>query len=109
VTEEKDSSELYARKHVPWISFANIPNGTTVDTSSNLGFADFPSDPCQCDALPTVAFVVLNLANDMHNGPTTDPILAPFAVRNSGFFPVPAYFSNRVSTPVQSKETPLTM
>ena len=56
---------LYARKHVPWISFSNIPNGTTVATSSNLRFQDFPSD---YSALPTIAFVIPNLVNDMHNG-----------------------------------------
>lgn len=28
----------YARKHVPWIAFSNIPNGTTQHTSSNLRF-----------------------------------------------------------------------
>jgi phospholipase C len=56
---------IYGRKHVPWISFASIPNGTTVETSSNLRFADFPSDYA---ALPTVAFVIPNLNHDMHNG-----------------------------------------
>jgi phosphatidylinositol-3-phosphatase len=56
---------IYARKHVPWISFANVPNGTTVATSSNLRFADFPSD---YNVLPTVAFVIRNLNHDMHNG-----------------------------------------
>jgi hypothetical protein len=55
---------VYGRKHVPWISFANVPNGTTIDTSSNLRFADFPSDYA---ALPTVAFVIPNLNHDMHN------------------------------------------
>ncbi len=55
---------IYARKHVPWASFANVPNGTTAATSSNLRFADFPSDYTQ---LPTVAFVIPNLHNDMHN------------------------------------------
>ena len=49
---------IYARKHVPWISFANVPNGTTIETSSNLRFADFPSDYAM---LPTVAFVIPNL------------------------------------------------
>jgi hypothetical protein len=56
---------VYGRKHVPWISFANVPNGTTIETSSNLRFADFPSDYAK---LPTVAIVVPNLENDMHNG-----------------------------------------
>jgi hypothetical protein len=64
---------VYARKHVPWISFANVPNGTTVDTSSNLRFADFPSDFSQ---LPTVSIVVPNLVNDMHNGQPADSIPA---------------------------------
>lgn len=56
---------LYARKHVPWISFSNIPNGTKVSNSSNLRFADFPKDFTK---LPTVAFVIPNLDHDMHNG-----------------------------------------
>ena len=64
---------IYARKHVPWISFANVPNGMTVETSSNLRFEDFPSD---YDTLPTVAFVIPNLENDMHNGDPSDSIPA---------------------------------
>ncbi|MGH7064669.1 MAG: alkaline phosphatase family protein [Stellaceae bacterium] len=64
---------LYGRKHVPWISFANVPNGTTADTSSNLRFADFPSDYTK---LPTVAFVVPDLDHDMHNGAPKDSIPA---------------------------------
>jgi phosphatidylinositol-3-phosphatase len=58
-------SGLYARKHVPWISFSNVPNGTSVETSANLRFADFPA---KFSDLPTVAFVIPNLVNDMHNG-----------------------------------------
>ena len=56
---------LYARKHVPWISFSNIPDGKTAATSSNLRFKDFPAD---FKDLPTVSFVIPNLVNDMHNG-----------------------------------------
>ena len=67
---------LYARKHVPWISFANIPNGKTLTTSSNIRYADFPSDPSQYHTLPTVAFVIPNLINDMHDGPITESIPA---------------------------------
>jgi phosphatidylinositol-3-phosphatase len=59
------SHRSYARKHVPWISFSNVPNGKTVDTSSNLRFADFPSD---YKKLPTVCFVIPDLDHDMHNG-----------------------------------------
>lgn len=55
----------YARKHAPWVSFSNVPNGTTVADSSNLRFEDFPSDYSK---LPAVAFVVPNLDHDMHDG-----------------------------------------
>lgn len=55
----------YARKHVPWVSFANIPHGNTVETSSNLQFKQFPKD---FSKLPTVSFVIPNLIHDMHNG-----------------------------------------
>jgi acid phosphatase len=64
---------VYGRKHVPWISFAKIPNGTTVETSSNLRFADFPADYAR---LPTVAFVIPDLDHDMHNGKPEDSIPA---------------------------------
>ena len=64
----------YARKHVPWVSFANVPNGTTAATSSNLRFEDFPTDPAKFSSLPTVAIVVPNLMNDMHNGAARDSI-----------------------------------
>ncbi|VAW28731.1 Acid phosphatase [hydrothermal vent metagenome] len=55
----------YARKHVPWVSFSNVPNGTSVESSSNLQFKQFPKD---FNKLPTVSFVVPNLIHDMHNG-----------------------------------------
>ena len=64
---------VYGRKHVPWISFANVPNGTTVETSSNLRFADFPRDYTR---LPTVAFVIPDLDHDMHNGTAKDSVPA---------------------------------
>ncbi len=64
---------VYGRKHVPWISFANVPNGTTIDTSSNLRFKDFPSDYTK---LPTVAFVIPNLNHDMHNRQAAESIPA---------------------------------
>jgi hypothetical protein len=62
----------YARKHVPWISFGNIPQGTNPDSSTNLQFAQFPSD---FSKLPTVAVVVPNLINDMHD-PGNHPEIA---------------------------------
>jgi phosphatidylinositol-3-phosphatase len=65
---------LYARKHVPWISFSNVPNGKTVADSSNLRFPeDFPSD---YNALPTVSFVIPNLINDMHDGAVPASVVA---------------------------------
>lgn len=67
---------LYARKHVPWISFCTVPNGATVETSSNLRFADFPSAPSQYAALPTVSFVIPNLIDDMHDGPLSSSVPA---------------------------------
>ena len=64
---------LYARKHVPWISFSNLPNGTTPANSSNLRFQDFPQDYSR---LPTVCFVIPNLINDMHDGEMSESIRA---------------------------------
>ena len=54
----------YARKHVPWISFGNIPQGSNPNSSTNLQFEQFPSD---FSKLPTVSIVVPNLVNDMHD------------------------------------------
>jgi phosphatidylinositol-3-phosphatase len=50
---------LYARKHNPWVNFADVP------TSENQPFTSFPADYTQ---LPSVAFVVPNEQNDMHSG-----------------------------------------
>ena len=49
----------YARKHSPWVNFANVP------ATANRPFDSFPGD---YGTLPTVAFVVPNLLNDMHDG-----------------------------------------
>ncbi len=48
-------ADKYARKHNPWVDFSNVP------ASSNLVYSGFPSSP------PTVAIVVPNLCNDMHD------------------------------------------
>jgi phosphatidylinositol-3-phosphatase len=64
----------YARKHVPWISFANIPNGNTEKTSVNLQFTQFPND---YNKLPTVSFVIPNQIHDMH-----DPKSPAVSVKN---------------------------
>jgi phosphatidylinositol-3-phosphatase len=52
------TSGLYARKHNPWVNFSNVP------ADSNQPFTAFPSD---FSTLPTLAFVVPNLCNDMHD------------------------------------------
>ncbi|MFB9328709.1 alkaline phosphatase family protein [Paenibacillus aurantiacus] len=49
----------YARKHNPWVNFTNVPS------SLNKPFTDFPSDYSK---LPTVSFVIPNLAHDIHDG-----------------------------------------
>ena len=51
----------YARKHVPWASFTNIPG------SRSLPFSAFPA-PSNYASLPTVSMVIPNLDNDMHDG-----------------------------------------
>jgi phosphatidylinositol-3-phosphatase len=48
----------YARKHVPWVHFSNVP------PSLNLRLSDLPPYA----RLPTVAFVIPNLDDDMHDG-----------------------------------------
>lgn len=49
----------YARRHNPWVNFADVP------ATSNLPWSAFPRDYAN---LPTVSFVVPNVQNDMHDG-----------------------------------------
>ena len=51
----------YARKHVPWANFTNVPPATSVPFSAFNARTDYSS-------LPTVSFVIPNLDNDMHDG-----------------------------------------
>jgi acid phosphatase len=53
-----DPAGTYARKHNPWVDFANVP------ATSNRPFTDFPTD---LSRLPTVSFVVPSLCHDMHD------------------------------------------
>jgi phosphatidylinositol-3-phosphatase len=53
-----DRDEEYARKHAPWVNFADVP------PSSNIPLDDLPS----LDGLPTVSFIIPDLENDMHSG-----------------------------------------
>ena len=49
----------YARKHVPWTDFPDLPG------SVNKPFGSFPSDYTK---LPAVSFVIPDLDHDMHDG-----------------------------------------
>jgi acid phosphatase len=53
------STGNYARKHVPWINFANVP------ASDSKPFSSFPAG--QYGRLPTVSFVIPDLCHDMHD------------------------------------------
>ena len=55
------SAGKYARKHVPWVNFTNVPAATSVPFSAFNNRTDYAS-------LPTVSFVIPNLDNDMHDG-----------------------------------------
>jgi acid phosphatase len=48
----------YAAKHNPWVAFADVP------ADANQPYSAFPG---AFDSLPTVAFVIPNLCNDMHD------------------------------------------
>jgi len=53
------SAGEYARKHVPWADFRNVPGSVSVP------FSRFPA--ADLARLPTVSFVIPNLCNDMHD------------------------------------------
>jgi acid phosphatase len=55
------SAGKYARKHVPWANFTNVPAANSLPFSAFNNRTDFAS-------LPTVSFVIPNLDNDMHDG-----------------------------------------
>ncbi len=54
------SAGKYARKHVPWVNFSNVP------AANSLPFSAFPMG--NYAALPTVSFVIPDNDNDMHDG-----------------------------------------
>jgi hypothetical protein len=55
------TTSLYARRHVPWASFANVPRSATKPMSA------FPAG--RYASLPTVSFVIPNVCDDMHSCP----------------------------------------
>jgi len=54
------SAGKYARKHVPWANFTNVPPANSVP------FSSFPMG--NYASLPTVSFVIPNNDNNMHDG-----------------------------------------
>ncbi|OBI90609.1 acid phosphatase [Mycobacterium sp. 1245805.9] len=54
------SAGKYARKHVPWANFSNVP------PANSLPFSAFPMG--NYAALPTVSFVIPNNDDNMHDG-----------------------------------------
>jgi len=54
-----DQQHGYVRKHNPWVNFDDVPK------SENLPLTSLPSS---YDRLPTVSFIIPNLAHDMHDG-----------------------------------------
>jgi len=67
------ASGNYARKHAPWTNWQGT--GTNqVPSSVNQPYTSFPSS-ANYSSLPTVSFVIPNLADDMHN-PTTNTVTA---------------------------------
>jgi hypothetical protein len=54
---------LYARKHTPWVNWLGT-GVNCIPPATSVPMTDFPKDFTK---LPTVAFVVPNMDNDMHN------------------------------------------
>lgn len=54
---------LYTRKHAPWVNWQGHKKNNFPDSVS-VPMSNFPSD---YTALPTIAFIVPDLDNDMHN------------------------------------------
>ena len=55
------TSGAYARKHVPWANFSNVP------AADNQPFTSFPGS-ANYASLPTVSWVIPDLNDDMHDG-----------------------------------------
>ena len=55
------TSGAYARKHVPWVNFTNVPSADSVPFSSFPASSNYAS-------LPKLSFVIPNLNDDMHDG-----------------------------------------
>ena len=69
------TSGNYASKHAPWVNWQGT--GTNqVPAATNMPYSDFPAST-NYDSLPTVSFVIPNLADDMHNPPLLSFLAIP--------------------------------
>lgn len=61
------TSARYVRKHAPWVNWQGTGTNA-IPAAAHVPFSEFPSD---YSSLPTVAFVIPNLINDVHDGTVT--------------------------------------
>lgn len=71
----------YARKHSPWTNWQSPTGTNTVDSTTNQPYTSFPTNT-NYDSLPTVSFVIPNLAHDMHDPTFPNPNYSVTAISN---------------------------
>lgn len=70
----QDAPPLYRTKHCPWINWVGPnTNPNAIPEQSDLPFASFP-DSTNYSSLPTVAWIIPNMVDDMHNGAPSSAI-----------------------------------
>jgi hypothetical protein len=62
----KGNSGNYATKHCPWINWMVGATSDSIPVNSDMPYSYFP-DSLHYNTLPTVSWVIPNLADDMHN------------------------------------------
>ncbi len=75
------TSGNYGRKHCPWTNWQAVSGTNTVDPIIHQPYTSFPTN-INYSTLPTVSFVIPNLADDMHNPTFPTPNYAATAVSN---------------------------
>ena len=60
------NSGNYATKHCPWINWMVGATADSIPVNSDLSYTSFP-DSLHYSSLPTVSWIIPNLADDMHN------------------------------------------
>ncbi len=71
----------YVRRHCPWTNWVASSGTNTVPPSAHQPYTSFPSNTNYA-SLPTVSFVIPNLANDMHNPTFPTPNYKATAISN---------------------------